>query len=147
MKCLTPYRGTRYHLKEWGIGRLKPRTKQELFNLRHAQLRNCIERIFGILKMRFLVLSRGVRYDLKYQVYLVLGLCVIHNFIRLRGVRSDRFEQEADAELEAPANPEDANQNVPNEEPDSEAAKAWRDGIATRMWNQYQVVVARRQRN
>ncbi|KAH9077999.1 hypothetical protein Ae201684P_019105 [Aphanomyces euteiches] len=38
MKCLTPYRGTRYHLKEWASGKLKPRSKEELFNLR---LPNC----------------------------------------------------------------------------------------------------------
>ncbi|ETV90089.1 hypothetical protein H310_15078 [Aphanomyces invadans] len=68
MKCLTPYRGTRYHLKEYGSGRLRPQNKEELFNLRHAQVRNCIERIFGVLKMRFPVLSHGVRYDYEFQV-------------------------------------------------------------------------------
>ncbi|KAH9154153.1 hypothetical protein AeRB84_003701 [Aphanomyces euteiches] len=65
-KCLTPYRGTRYHLKEYASGRLRPQNKEELFNLRHAQLRNCIERIFGILKMRFPVLFHGVRYHYKF---------------------------------------------------------------------------------
>ncbi|ETV78795.1 hypothetical protein H257_07625 [Aphanomyces astaci] len=53
--------------------------KQELFNLRHAQLRNCIERIFGILKMRLPILSKGIRYDFAFKVDVVLALCVIHN--------------------------------------------------------------------
>ncbi|ETV69301.1 hypothetical protein H257_14928 [Aphanomyces astaci] len=77
LKCLTPYRGTRYHLKEYGIGRLNPQRKEELFNLRQAQLCNCIQRIFGIVKMRFPVLSHGVRYDYSFQVDLVLAL--VHN--------------------------------------------------------------------
>jgi hypothetical protein len=34
-RVLTPYRGVRYHLKEWSKGRDKPMNCQELFNLRH----------------------------------------------------------------------------------------------------------------
>ena len=34
--CLTPYRGVRYHLKEWAGGNLRPQNKEELFNLRHT---------------------------------------------------------------------------------------------------------------
>lgn len=47
---LTPYRGVRYHLREQAQARLRPKTKEELFNLRHAQLRNVIEPIFSVLK-------------------------------------------------------------------------------------------------
>lgn len=39
---LAPYRGTRYHLQEQGRARQRPRNYKELFNLRHAQLRNHI---------------------------------------------------------------------------------------------------------
>ena len=39
---ITPYRGVRYHLKEYG--RRGPENEKELFNLRHASLRNEIER-------------------------------------------------------------------------------------------------------
>ncbi len=56
---LTPYRGTRYHLKEWSRGSEKPQNPKELFNLRHAQLRNVVERIFGVVKKRFPVLTRA----------------------------------------------------------------------------------------
>ncbi len=42
--CLTPYRGVRYHLKEWGRANERPQNKEELFNLRHSSRRNVIER-------------------------------------------------------------------------------------------------------
>jgi hypothetical protein len=51
--CLTPYRGKRYHLKEWSRGNDRPRNKEELFNLRHSSLRNVLERIFGVIKKNF----------------------------------------------------------------------------------------------
>ncbi len=41
---IPPYSGTRYHLKEWARAGQRPETMEELFNLRHAQLRNTIER-------------------------------------------------------------------------------------------------------
>ncbi|AAW40901.1 conserved hypothetical protein [Cryptococcus deneoformans JEC21] len=31
-----PFRGVRYHLKEWGRANTRPRSKEELYNLRHA---------------------------------------------------------------------------------------------------------------
>uniref|UniRef100_A0A8I6Z249 DDE Tnp4 domain-containing protein n=1 Tax=Hordeum vulgare subsp. vulgare TaxID=112509 RepID=A0A8I6Z249_HORVV len=37
---LAPYRGVRYHLKEFQSGQRRPRNYKELFNLRHAILRN-----------------------------------------------------------------------------------------------------------
>ncbi|XP_057777339.1 uncharacterized protein LOC130995875 [Salvia miltiorrhiza] len=49
---LTPYKGVRYHLKEWGPTAARPRNADELFNLRHTRARNVIERAFGIMKMR-----------------------------------------------------------------------------------------------
>ena len=45
-----PYRGTRYHLKEYEPQALALGTPSELFNLRHAKLRNVIERTFGLWK-------------------------------------------------------------------------------------------------
>ena len=40
-----PFPGARYHLKEWAEGRRRPQTKEELFNLRHARVRNVVERV------------------------------------------------------------------------------------------------------
>ncbi|KAL6499249.1 hypothetical protein OROHE_026126 [Orobanche hederae] len=38
-RFLTPYRGIRYHLSEWGEGDARPRNYKKYFNLRHAKAR------------------------------------------------------------------------------------------------------------
>ena len=52
---IAPYRGVRYHLKEYSIR--FPENVKELFNLRHASLRNAIERAFGVLKKIFPIIA------------------------------------------------------------------------------------------
>ncbi|KAG8387208.1 hypothetical protein BUALT_Bualt03G0229300 [Buddleja alternifolia] len=47
---LAPYRATRYHLNDFGVGRSRPQNKKELFNLRHLRARNVIERSWGMMK-------------------------------------------------------------------------------------------------
>ncbi|CAN1837263.1 Protein ALP1-like, partial [Linum perenne] len=51
---LTPFRGQRYHLKEWGNN--QPSTPEEYYNMKHSSSRNVIERAFGLLKMRWAIL-------------------------------------------------------------------------------------------
>ncbi|GFP99130.1 hypothetical protein PHJA_002056900 [Phtheirospermum japonicum] len=53
---LAPYRGVRYHLKEWSNSPSGPQDYKELFNLRHAKARNVIERSFRVLKQRWAIL-------------------------------------------------------------------------------------------
>jgi hypothetical protein len=77
MYCLVPYQAIRYHLREWGARGERPVNKEELFNLRHAQLRNCIERAFGILKKMFPILSNMSRYPLEKQIDLLEYLLVL----------------------------------------------------------------------
>ena len=76
---MVPYRGVRYHLKEWGssanrpvlicacssgtMTMCRPQNHKELFNYRHAQLRNVIECIFGVVKRRFKVLVIAQEYS------------------------------------------------------------------------------------
>ncbi|KAF0702591.1 hypothetical protein AaE_015832 [Aphanomyces astaci] len=67
LNLLTPYRGVRYHLREWSLGNQKPQSPKELYNLRHAQQRNCIERIFGVLKKRFRILVTAPEYPFPSQ--------------------------------------------------------------------------------
>ncbi|CAH8274839.1 unnamed protein product [Arabidopsis lyrata] len=55
---LAPYRGVRYHLQEYSGQNSQPTNAKELFNHRHASLRNVVERIFGIFKSRFLYSKR-----------------------------------------------------------------------------------------
>ncbi|KAK8954997.1 hypothetical protein KSP39_PZI002110 [Platanthera zijinensis] len=65
---LTPYRSTRYHLKEWSTQGNNPTNFKELFNLRHAKERNVIERTFGSLKKRWTILRQPSFFDIKVQV-------------------------------------------------------------------------------
>ncbi|XP_019055946.1 PREDICTED: uncharacterized protein LOC104613038 [Nelumbo nucifera] len=76
---LTPYRSTRYHLKEWGA--YQPENPKELFNLRHASLRNAVERIFGVLKKWFPLLVSEQHYPFKTQVKFVSACCILHNHV------------------------------------------------------------------
>ena len=91
--CLTPYRGVRYHLREWEIAGRRPENARELFNLRHASLRNVIERAFGILKKRFPILVRMTSYPMETQVRLVKSCFMIHNFIKLNQGYEDEYDQ------------------------------------------------------
>ncbi|KAF0747954.1 hypothetical protein AaE_007533 [Aphanomyces astaci] len=143
-KALTPHRGKRYHLKEFARGRQRPQSKEELFNLWHAQLRNVVERIFGILKKRFSVLVCPVEYNYKFQVDLVLALCLLHNFIRRHG--NDSLEQEVVDEIRRQNEQPMDSSDMPlfNEALESSEAKTWRDEIAQDMWDQYQITLRAR---
>lgn len=84
-QVLTPYGRTRYHLKEFS--NQSPKTAEELFNLRHAALRNAIERAFGILKRRFPIIASGSEcmYSCETMTNIVLACSVLHNFLLSEG--------------------------------------------------------------
>jgi hypothetical protein len=135
---LIPYAKTRYHLREYRAAQLRPETKEELFNLRHAQLRNAIERIFGVLKRKFKILQRPPEYTIRQQVQLVLALTAVHNFI---ASHSDRrtdpdFEdlEEFDVIDWSPSPPPSAEDIVT---PVRLAMLHLRDEIAEQMWADY----------
>lgn len=135
--CLTPYRGVRYHLKEWALGNRKPQNKEELFNHRHSSLRNVIERIFGVLKKRFPLLVCMHSYPFTVQQDLVECAMIFHNFIRHQQRYDDQFyenlpEEQVHREEEAEAN------EMNNANPVINSLNEWRDGIAQRMWDDYQ---------
>ncbi|MQL91918.1 hypothetical protein Taro_024536 [Colocasia esculenta] len=80
---LAPYRGERYHILQYqNCGNATYRNMRDKFNHRHAQLCNCVERCFGVLKNRFQTLREGNCYLFRVQVLIVLACCVVHNFIR-----------------------------------------------------------------
>ncbi|KAL0461162.1 UNVERIFIED_CONTAM: hypothetical protein Slati_0003800 [Sesamum latifolium] len=64
---LAPYRGVRYHLKEWETGQTSPQNHEEYFNMKHASARNVIERTFGLLKGRWAILRSSAFYSIKIQ--------------------------------------------------------------------------------
>lgn len=80
---LAPYRGVRYHLKEFKRGQRRPRNYKELFNLHHAILRNYIERALGVLKKRFPILKVGTFHCIENQVKIPAAAAVFHNIIRM----------------------------------------------------------------
>ncbi|KAK5817483.1 hypothetical protein PVK06_022407 [Gossypium arboreum] len=129
---ITPYRGVRYHLKEFSDQ--GPENAKELFNLRHSSLRITIERVFGILKKRFRVLDAEPFWNFQTQVDIVLACCIIHNHIM--GVDpSDLLNQglfeEPDSDLIIP---------TLTEREEREEAREWsakRDEIAQTMWVDY----------
>ena len=136
--CLVPYRGTRYHLKEWVRGNQRPLNKEELFNLRHSSLRNFVERIFGILKKRFPIVVLMSLYDFDFQCDIVLGAMMLHNFIRINNEEEDIFDIWDEEDIVD--NDEFENDNEVNQH----KLNIWRDGIATSMWDAYQLELARR---
>jgi hypothetical protein len=71
----------------------RPRNYKELFNFRHAQLRNVIERIFGVMKKHFRVLLLPQEYPIEVQVQLVSALVVMHNFIRVFDPRDEELNE------------------------------------------------------
>lgn len=133
---LAPYPGIRYHRKEQTLASLRPENPMELFNLRHASLRNAIDRSFGVLKRRFQMLRTAPQFPIKTQVMLMYALCGLHNFIRQNDVEDeDGFDQE----------PVDIDEDTSEDNPcwfpfsdDSPAMAERRDQMATGMWRDYQ---------
>ena len=91
---MAPYRGVRYHLREQRQSNQRLANSKELFNLRHASLRNVIERIFGVVKRKFKILAHKPEFSIDTQADLILGLFALWNFIRSRENAS--IQQEID---------------------------------------------------
>jgi len=88
---MTSYRGVKYHLKEQARSRLKPQNKEELFNLRHASLRNVIERQFDVLKRRFKIIRTAPKFPLPIQTRLIYALTDLNNFITRNNIVPDLY--------------------------------------------------------
>ncbi|XP_040361961.1 uncharacterized protein LOC112164273 [Rosa chinensis] len=112
--------------------KLPPENARELFNLRHASLRNVVERIFGVLKSRFTIFKTAPPFPFKTQAELVLACAGLHNFLR-KECRSDLFpvEPEDEEDYEHEEDPEDEFQT---QDQQREEANDWRMEIANHMW-------------
>ena len=86
---MAPYRGTRYWISNFRTQR--PITKEEKFNHAHAQLRNVIERAYGVLKARFPILREMAPYPFPVQRDIVIACVAVHNFIRKWNIDDDFF--------------------------------------------------------
>jgi hypothetical protein len=130
--CLTPYRGVRYHLKEFGGPGRRPRNAKEYFNLKHSSARNVIERSFGVLKKRFPILNHIECFDSDFQTDIILCCFMIHNFIRKFDVTDDANWLEFGPDYQPPL---PLLQHFDYIEPDGEGS--FRDEIAARLWDNY----------
>ncbi|XP_060966886.1 uncharacterized protein LOC133035128 [Cannabis sativa] len=90
-RFLPPYHNVRYWLGDYR--RRCAVTKEEKFNHAHAQLRNVIERSFGILKARFPILDKIAPYEFHVQRDVVIACFTINNFIRKERINDELFNQ------------------------------------------------------
>ncbi|XP_010274186.1 PREDICTED: uncharacterized protein LOC104609543 [Nelumbo nucifera] len=139
---LTPYSGERYHLNEYCGPHRRFNSKKELFNFTHSCLRNVIERCFGVLKSKFLILGNMPSFDLKMQRYIVMACFITYNFIKKEAHHDVEFERWAREELVYEEEDEDEEDSESEEEEDDEVADLemtnLRDRIADDMWACYQ---------
>jgi hypothetical protein len=145
--CLTPYRGVRYHLRQWIHGAAQPQTKEELYNLRHSHLRNVIERIY-VAKKSFPILGKIQPYpDMRDQAKIVECCFLILNFRRMHQEYEDvnafmEFNEQGDEvdyivegdKADAGDDDEDDITRTPRGLASTRELEAWRDGIATKLW-------------
>ncbi|CAN1334898.1 Protein ALP1-like [Linum perenne] len=127
---LAPFRGQRYHLKEWG--RNRPRTPEEIFNMRHSSARNTIERAFGILKMRWAILRDTTWFSTRMVARIVNACCLLHNFIRGE-VGADVYERLYVDEDTQPGSETDASDVISSIQPTREWTE-FRQQLAQEMW-------------
>ncbi|XP_020965846.1 protein ALP1-like [Arachis ipaensis] len=135
---LTPYRGVRYHLKEYSLR--EPQNPKELFNHRHSSLRNVIERCFGVLKKRFPIIAVDTEpyYSFETMRDIFLACCILHNF--LMGIDVDQsIIDEVDRELLQERNI-DRSQPIQQCDEEYRHAALLRDNIVVEMWNVYQTL-------
>ncbi|KAI9160950.1 hypothetical protein LWI28_013025 [Acer negundo] len=136
-----PYRGVRYHLQDFAGNENDPENEKELFNLRHASLRNVIERIFGIFKSRFTIFKSAPPFPFKtlVEVEIVLACVALHNFLR-KECRSDEFPIEEESTSSSSSSPiveEEFEELVlQTKEQQREEADAWRFSISDYMWRE-----------
>ena len=124
-----------------------PRDMKELFNLRHAQARNVVERIFGVFKKHFQIFSKPVEWPVETQAKLVQVLAVVHNIIRLYDPQDNLSNEVIASEeriIQAADNVGTLGRELSTAERDE--AELFRDHIASEMWDSYQDELARRRR-
>ena len=134
-RLIAPYRGVRYHLKEYSVR--PPENAKELFNLRHALMRNAIERAFGVLKKRFPIIASTIEpnYCVDTQNEIILACCILHNY--LMGVDPD---ESLIAEVDEEVLHSHRERVAPTPREDDEDARQGdilRDSIALAIWQNY----------
>lgn len=144
-KFIAPYRGVTYHIPEFNARRQRNRYRnaKELFNHRHAKVRNCVERAFGVLKKCFQCLARPSFYSERIQANTVIACAIIHNFLLRRSGRDEFYNRTLhptteEEDFHTPGDTEvtqDGTTQVGSA--DVRRGGVIRDQIASQMWNDY----------
>jgi hypothetical protein len=121
-----------------------PETPEELYNLCHASARNVVERIFGVLKKKWGILTQPPQYSLSIQAQVPPALAAVHNFI-MDHDPEDINEYLTNSEDDLDPNPGSThsfeNYGALSQHAVDAAEKAhaglYRDWIASAMWDQY----------
>ena len=134
---LAPFRGQRYHLKEWEDG-TQPRNAQEYYNMKHSHARNVIEICFGVLKSRWAILRSPSFFPIKTQNRIILACCLLHNFIRheMPNDVPDPIPEDECENVEEDEEQEDNDDLITAVEP-SEEWTGWRNTVAQDMFNDW----------
>ena len=125
---LVPYRGVVYHEKG---NREPPANPKEAFNRMHARARACVERAFGVLKMRFPSLKKGSSIVYSNVGDLVISCMCLHNMI-MRIDNQDGVDEfrprgrNADGEIHGELESQEENERGGGDQ----AAETWRSNIA-----------------
>ena len=120
-----------------------PANYKELFNLRHSQAWNVVERVFGVAKKRFKMLQESSELPIKTQTQMVCAMAVLHNFIMLHDP-DDLPEWEPSVEDEG--NEAHGMKGAGVSRAEVHRSNFRRDQIAQAMWAQYKNTLESRRR-
>lgn len=135
---LAPYRGHRYHLKEWGDR--QPVSAEEYFNMKHSKARNVIERCFGILKGRWGILRSPSYFPIRTQGRIVLACALLHNLLRKYMPTDDKvFEDEDEEEVSDDDDDTDDEVEYVTHIETSDAWTTFRSSLAQTLFNNWRV--------
>ena len=140
---LAPYSGVPYHVGEQEQRNCQPGDYRELFNLRHACLRNHIRHAIGILKMRFPILNVATFYRFETQLKIPAAAVVLHNIIQRQGGGDGEFSSNQTVPVSTrkvvalPSGDDAYGNDVAALNSQCGTGNAFRDDIAERMWADY----------
>jgi hypothetical protein len=130
--CLTSYDAQLFTLILSSL-----QNKEKLFNLQHSQLRNIIERIFGVIKYKFKMAAESSVYPIHIQTVVPIAITTLLNFIHHH--QESNFLSDVSSHLLPPQDPHgDQVPTIGVSEQEAEEADWNCEEIATAMWVSYQ---------
>ncbi|RHZ05424.1 hypothetical protein DYB37_012919 [Aphanomyces astaci] len=135
---LTPYRSTRYHLREWAEDEDgRPRNNKEVFNYRHSKTRIIVEQAFGRLKRKWGILAKPMELEIPLVNIVIHTCCALHNFVLACGADLGADDDSVDDTAGAADIAYELEELT--ERFESHDSGEWRDVLANDMWNSYMI--------